>query len=400
MNKKKKSWNAASDEKRIQDPHNLSYDNTTDVLGSSSGVEKKSGRNYGLIKSTVERLKRKFRNAHHWIYQCRTDGSMAKVPATVRGNQTYAYYQNKRIKQIQDSIKDKIRIENCTTNALFITLTQQYDCRNIEEIEKTWTKARPALKRYKEKLRKMGIIDYVDTLEAHENGGCHIHMIAIFGESMKIHATKGDKYRVNNIEILYKIKKAWADALGYDMDSAFVDVLACGNTGLVGYITKELKKTASCEQAIRNAEANKDTPSDRKKMLAFYLADKYKMRLLHVSKGISAEPEPEEGETPEADLITNVITDTDRRPKVLFSILVTRKELLQHMAEQEISPFTGEIDRITKEYEVMIRMFDEKCELSRILGNKEEIERIVKERNERKMTRVQTKIIAQKAMNA
>jgi hypothetical protein len=246
----------------------------------------------------------------------------------------------------------------------------------------------------------MGMIDYVETLEAHENGGCHVHMIAIFSEPVKIHATKGDKYRVNNIELLYKIKKAWADALGYDMDSAFVDVLACGNDGLCGYIMKELKKTASCEKAVRNAEVNRDSPSDRKKMLAFYFADRHKMRLLHVSKGFGVQAEPEEGETPDPESITNVITDIHQKPRVIFSLLITRKELLQHMAEQEISPYTGEVDRISREYEVMIRIFNEKCELSRILGNKEEIERIVKERNERKMVRIQTKIVAQEAMNA
>jgi hypothetical protein len=217
---------------------------------------------------------------------------------------------------------------------------------------------------------------------------------------MKMHATKGDKYRLNNIETIYKIKKAWADALGYDMDNAFVDVLACGNNGLVSYITKELKKTASCEKAIRNVEVNRDSPNDRKKILAFYFADKRKMRLLYVSKGICVQAEPEEGATP-ADLITNVIIDNDTRhdtrPKTLFVCLVTRRELLRHMEERDISPYTGEVERISKEYEVMIRIFEEKYQLSKILGSKEETERVIRERNERKERKELTKILVWEA---
>jgi hypothetical protein len=303
-------------------PYTLNIEYNAELVGLSSPDDR------NLIRNSVNYLKRKFRNAHHWVFLCRVDRSISKIPATMRGNTTYAYYQNARIMQIQEALKSKIRIENSTSNALFITLTQKYDTTSTEAIDKTWINMRQALKKFKMKLRKMGMKNYAMTLEAHENGGCHAHMIAIFDKEMKMHATKGDKYRVNDIEIIYKIKKAWADALGYGMDSAFVDVLACGNSGLVGYITKELKKTASCEKAMRNVEVNKDSPSDRKKILAFYFADRNKMRLLYVSKGIGVQAEPEEGETP-TDLITNVIIDNDTkpdgRPKTLFTCLVTRR---------------------------------------------------------------------------
>ena len=241
------------------------------------------------------------------------------------------------------------------------------------------------------------MIEYAMTLEAHENGGCHAHMIAIFNRQIKIHATKGDKYRVNNIETVYKIKKAWADALNYDMDSAFADVLACGNSGLVGYITKELKKTASCEKAMRNVERNKDSPSDRKKILAFYFADKCKMRLLYVSKGISTTQEPEEGET-SADLITNVITETPKGRRVLYTCLITKMELLKLIKYDEISPYTGTVDPISKEYEKVMTIFEERHKISEILGNEKEIERVIEERKKRKEVKIQTKIIAQEAM--
>jgi hypothetical protein len=390
--KKKKSWNATDEGTRTQDPINLSLDNTTDIS------EMSSTRPTNLKKISTDWLKWKFRNTFHWIFGLREDKSVFKIPASVRGNNTYAHYQNVRIMQIRDSLENKIVIENNTTNALFITLTQKYDTDSIESITQTWTRTRPALRKFKDRLRKMGMINYIMTLEAHESGGCHAHMIAIFKKKMKIHATKENKYRLNDIEVIYKIKKAWADALDYDMDSAFVDIIACGNTGLVGYITKELKKTASCEKAMRNVEINKDTPSDIKKILAFYFAGKNRMRLLYVSKGISATAEPEEGETP-TDLITNVITDMQKSPKVLYTTLVLKSELLKMIKYEEISPYTGEVEQISKEYEAVMGIFEERFQIQKVLGNKIETERIINERKERKMMRIQTKIAAQEAIN-
>jgi hypothetical protein len=390
--KKKKSWSAAGKRDATKTPLTISLDTTTDILVSSSQKSK------NLIKISVDWLRWKFRNAYHWIYGVREDKSVFKIPSSVRGNDTYAHYQSARITQVQNSLKDKIKIENSTTNALFITLTQKYDIQSTESIAQTWTKTRPALRKFKDRLRKMGMTDYAMTLEAHENGGCHAHMIAIFRKEIKMHATRGDKYRVNDVEIIYKIKKAWADALNYDMESAFVDVMACGNAGLVSYITKELKKTASCEKAIKNVEVNKGTADDKKKILAFYFADKNKMRLLYVSKGICATEEPEEKEIP-TDLITNVITETRKSPKVLYTTLVLKSELLKMIKYDEISPYTGEVEQISKEYEAVMSIFEERYGISKALNNKEEAERVITERKERKIMKLQTKITAQEAIN-
>jgi hypothetical protein len=335
---------------------------------------------------------------YHWITGIREDGSIFKIPATIRGNETYAYYQQRRIQQIQEYLKNKIKIANNTTNALFITLTQQYNKENIESIEKTWYNMKSALKKFKAKLRKTGMIDFVMTLEAHEAGGCHAHMIAIFKEKIKIHATKENKYRVNDIELVYKIKKAWANALNYDMESAFVDVMACGNNNLVGYITKELKKASSCEKAIKNVEKENDTPSDRKKILAFYLADKHKMRLLYVSKGICAE-EPKEDEIPEGDLINNVISEPQKGKRVLYTCMVKKSELLQAIKLEEISPYTGTVDNGSKEYDALMKIFDERYKIIDILNSKEETERVIAEHQERILTKKNTKKIAEEAID-
>jgi hypothetical protein len=370
----------------------VSNDITNDRTESSSEKTK-------IIKQATIWLKQKFRNAHHWIVGCREDGSVFKVPATTRGNQTYAYYQTARVLQIQNSLKNKTKIADSATNALFVTLTQRYNTNSTDEINKTWINTRPALIKFKAGLRKLGMIDYAMTLEAHENGGCHAHMIAIFDKTIKMHATKGDKYSVNDIELLYKIKKAWANALGYNMDSAFVDILACGDGGLTSYIMKELKKTTSCEKAMQRVEVNNDKPEDRKKILAFYFADRNRMRLLYVSKGLSAEPEPEEGETPQAEFITNVISEPPKGQRVLCTCIITRAELLKMVKYEEISPYTGIVDVKTAEYEAIMRIFEERYGISEVLNNKAELERVIAERNERKVVKMQTKIIAEEAIH-
>jgi hypothetical protein len=57
------------------------------------------------------------------------------------------------------------------------------------------------------------------------------------------------------------------------------------------------------------------------------MADKHNMRLLYVSKGISAQKEPEEGKIPEDALVTNVISETPKGKRVLYTCLVKKSSL-------------------------------------------------------------------------
>jgi hypothetical protein len=73
-------------------------------------------------------------------------------------------------------------------------------------------------------------------------------------------------------------------------------------------------------------------------------------------------------------------------------------ELLKLIKYDEISPYTGNVDAITKEYEAVMRIFEERHGISKILGNEEETERVIAERKKRKEVKIQTKIIAQEAI--
>jgi hypothetical protein len=376
------------------------------------------------VAEAIATMTDKLRRAYWWITGVREDGSMYKVPATVRGNDTYAYYQSARIRQIQEYLINNLQIKYhnetaSATNALFITLTQRYNPKDEESIVKTWINAKTALKKFKMRMRKLKMTEYVMTLEAHANGGCHAHMVALFRDrAIGIHKCpvkrkkrkyrhgKEYVYRLNDIGLLVKIKEAWASALGYSPDSAFVDVIGCGDSDLVGYITKELKKASSCEKAIKLLAKNAETTEKeqreaaRKKVLAFYFGNRLKMRLLHVSRSIGADAEPEEGELPEAESIRNVISEPPKTQKVLYTCVITRAELLKLIKYNKISPYTGDVDRNTEEYDAIMSIFDRLYGVSKVLNNKEEIEKVIKKREEVKNMKMKTKMIAQEAIYA
>jgi hypothetical protein len=400
-------------------PHNLNIDSNTELFGLSSTKTKNSQK---LLAEALSGMKNKLRKAHWWLTGIREDGTMYKVPSTIRGNETYAYYQSVRIHQIQQYLSDNIQIkrenENVSaTNALFITLTQKYNPEDEESVKRTWTNMREASKRFKTKMRKMGMKEYVMTLEAHANGGCHAHMIAMFGnrgigihkcpvKKMKMKYRNGKEYvyRLNDTELLYKIKKAWADALRYSLDSAFLDIIGCGDDDLAGYVTKELKKASSCERAIKLLEKNEGTKEQkkaaRKKVLAFHFAGVLKMRLLNVSRGMGADAEPEEDELPETEFIMNVITEPTKAPKVLYSCIITRAELLKLIKYDKISPYTGTVEKNTEEYDAIMSIFDRLYGISKVLNDKKEIEKVIMKREEIKNMKMQTKMTAQEAIYA
>jgi hypothetical protein len=371
-----------------------------------------------ILQQAMAWLIRKFRGVYQWIVGVREDGSIFKVPATVRGNQTYAYYQAVRLEKIQKKIDNITHIEfnqkKIYTNTALITFTQGYNPENAESINGTWEKTKNALIKFKRYLRKYGMTEYVMCLEAFESGACHGHITVIFNEKKEAFKYVGkDKkitYRFSDIDLIYRIKLAWAKALGRKMQEAQIDILACVDRKSVHYVTKELKKVNACEKALKKLEKwkgrkpktkeeKKEIADSKKKVLAFYQADKNNMRLLYVSKGLGAGKEPDEGEMPENALVKNVISEPERVQRVLYTCVIKKSELLQAIKQEEISPYTGDVEKKTKEYDAIMRIFEERYKISTILGNEERIEEVIEEHRERKEIRGNTKLIAQEAID-
>jgi uncharacterized protein YkuJ len=277
-----------------------------------------------IVKAAMNWMKGKFRRAASWLMLLYEDGRIAKIPASVCGNNTYAHYQAIRLKQVQEKINNiaqiKLDEKKVYTNTALITLTQGYNPLSEKSINDTWTSTKSALKKFKRYLRKVGMIEYAMCLEAFETGACHGHITVIFDEKKETfkHIRKDGKetYRFCDIDMIYKIKSAWAKALGRKMQDAQTDILACVDGQSLGYITKELKKANSCEKALktlekwegkepRTKEEKKEIADSKKKVLAFYQADRHNMRLLYVSKGLGMK-EPEKKPESDTALVTNL----------------------------------------------------------------------------------------------
>jgi hypothetical protein len=124
------------------------------------------------------------------------------------------------------------------------------------------------------------------------------------------------------------------------------------------------------------------------------------MRLLYVSRGFGAGGEPEEGKLGEDPaLVKNVIIEPPKGKKVLYTCVVKKSELLQTIKQEEISPYTGEVEKKTKEYDTIMQIFEERYKISDILKDKRRIEEVLKDHQERKKVKRDTKIIAQEAID-
>lgn len=252
-----------------------------------------------IVKAAMDWMRCKFRRAASWLTLLYEDGQIAKIPASVRGNNTYAYYQEIRLKQIQKKINEIAKIElndkKIHTNTALITMTQGYNPLSAKSVDDTWISTKTAMKKFKRYLRKYGMIEYAMCLEAFETGACHGHITVIFSEKKEAfrHIGKEGKetYRFTDLDIIYKVKSAWAKALGRKMQDAQTDILACVDEKSLSYITKELKKANSCEKALKELnkwekkkpttkEEKKKVADSKKKVLAFYQAERHNMRLL------------------------------------------------------------------------------------------------------------------------
>lgn len=274
-------------------------------------------------------------------------GRILRVPANMRGNKVYAWYQSIRMNQIQAEIDKVAKIDGDYTNIIFLTLTHQYKKKSLDSIRESWTVVPARLTKFLRKLKSFfRIVHYVGVLEAHEEGGCHAHVVLVTREP--IHCARDSK-GVLRLPKTYRdqIRDAWGEN---------VDVRGSDSTAIAGYLTKELGKVNHVEDAIKRARMGQETASDRKKIWAYYWADVLGIRLLRVSRSIKVDPE-EEVENPEDDRLDN-LSDNPTEPEkdeIEFVITVSRK---QYKKWDWWSCWTGEVDPESEEYEKINELFE------------------------------------------
>jgi hypothetical protein len=306
-----------------------------------------------MLDDAIQYLYVHFKKAATWRVTQRDDGQISKIPSTMRGNKVYAHYQSKRCEVIQNAIDKLIVFDKNNTNSLFITLTHQYNPKNVKSVEQSWQEMRKALPIFANKIRRL-VTGYVITVEAHRLGGCHAHAQLILRKSVGMFEDEKEVWRCADEKLRQKIKQKWADSLSVPVAKAHCDIEAVHDENSARYVLKELKKVESCEQAVRNlkSKAYDDELSDRqlkqkikdeKKVLAFYYAIKNKMRMLRVSKTLAKTVDDDKAEEEhDADWI-ELSNNTDI-PKLKKEIVLRRSDIFRLFRDKDFRPYTGLVE--------------------------------------------------------
>ena len=301
-----------------------------------------------LLENPINHLFKKL----HAVQFCKlvryASGRVLRVPANMRGNKVYAWYQSIRMNQIQTEIDKVAKIEGDYTNVIFLTLTHEYNKKSIESILDSWQVVPARLTKFLRKLKTFfRLIHYVGVLEAHEGGGCHAHVVLVTREP--IHCTRDGK-GVLRLPDSYrdKIKEYWTEN---------VDVRGSDSTAIAGYLTKELGKVNHVEEAIKRASKGQETASDRKKIWAYYWADVLGIRLLRVSRSIKVDPE-EEDENPDESRLDNLSDNpTESAKDEIVAVLTIYRN--QYKKWDWWSCWTGEISPDSEEYQKIEELFEQ-----------------------------------------
>jgi hypothetical protein len=234
------------------------------------------------------------------------------------------------------------RIENALSdiklyegNALFITLTAKYDKENFKSIVRSWKQNQEELPKFLQRLRRLGFKTYIWTREAHERGGCHVHLIAKKKEqSFKYFSDKKDRLRLDDETLRSKIKSFWT--FGH-LD---IQVISSGKAGWAGeYIKKEIGKDGHIETAIARTKRGIPTPSDKKKLLAHYFSTRLKIRKWGMSR----------------DLITHMNNPSEEELKTPPEFILIPKEIIK---SDFFEPITGAVDPKSQTFYELNKIFD------------------------------------------
>jgi hypothetical protein len=189
----------------------------------------------------------------------------------------------------------------------FVTLTKQYVKTEAGRRE-SWLSVRAELTNYIRRLKRKGLEDYVYVLEAHEDGGCHVHLLMRWKNEVKTYMHKG-KLRLTDKAKFWRLK----------MWDGHVDVQGIGEgeaEKITGYLSKELGKYGHYEDALKRAKRGwskegdvKKQKSDKKRLWTYYYADILKLRLYGSGRKAKREQTQTErsGVREPSDLITNIL---------------------------------------------------------------------------------------------
>jgi hypothetical protein len=276
------------------------------------------------------------------------NGDMEKHARATLGNKTYAYIRENRISSAVNSLLDT------QNTCLFITLTLKYNY-SMQDLINSWKSVQKHFQPFLRKLRSLGMDAYIAVKEAHENGGCHMHLIVRFNKILSSFDHQelnhnGDTVfirRLNDINLLQTIKDAWP---------GFVDVQVVKSVQVGKYLSKELGKASHIEYSLKRALRDWSRDGDEafkkrdcKKLWAIYFMKSLHIRGVSISRNIPLPPEPSEQDLLQGDDLINIMNNTtDQHPRTLIAVIPLNWNIkTQHW----FTPFSGIIDRASDEYQ-------------------------------------------------
>jgi len=215
-------------------------------------------------------------------------------------------------------------------NCLFVTLTAHY-IKTEKGITESWSKSRDRLSKFLRRIRAIGFKTYVYVREAHEDGGCHIHIIMKRKTTFRTFAHNG-KIRLDDEKLKAQIEEAW--------DGGHVDIQGIDDSGAGAYLTKEIGKSSHIENSLQRAVSDTETATaaDKKKLWALYMCIKLKMRRWGVSR----------------DLIKHMTNPTDDEEDKAEEFIIIPKKIIFSVHFQ---PYTQQVEKGTWLFKELFEIF-------------------------------------------
>jgi hypothetical protein len=194
-------------------------------------------------------------------------------------------------------------VEEKGGSLVLMTLTAKYNPRNLTDIFNSWKRIAKKWQGFKQWLQRNDFSSFICVKEAHETGGCHIHLIIYYSKELKTTIDKYHTFRMADKEFEQRIKEAWSNRF-YEKTKtkAKADIqIVQEYQGASAYISKELGKESHIETALKRCKRDWTGKGDEahkiqdiKKLWGWYIADILNLRrwnMSHVKKAKALDKE-------------------------------------------------------------------------------------------------------------
>jgi len=278
----------------------------------------------GVPQYVLEVCEKKLRSAV-WFAGRNDAGEIYAFPGALSGNRIYSYRMMERVGNALGDLK--MEAGDC----LFITLTAAYE-KTLKGVTASWERSRKALPAFLRKLRRQGFKSFIWVREAHEDGGCHVHLVAKkSGCKFPYFHDKRNILRLDDEPLRAAVKEAWPEG--------HLDIQVISTEGAGLYLAKEVGKASHIENAVARFKKGEGTAADAKKLWAHYMAAKTKMRRWGVSR----------------DLIKHMINPTEEPEPEPDEIIMLSKEIKN---SDWFEPITGTLDPGSRAFREISALLD------------------------------------------